>query len=382
MLKKSMLGLSLMTAVIAADAQAFNFKGIVETKTPITSPITALNNGVNDAESKPASRFKTVYLMKANLSDKELRAFSAFNPRLGQTQTTTQGLPSNANVGMGNVPVLDQGSHGSCVTFATTAALDALLGKEDYVSQLCNLSLGRYLEEERSDQMSGWDGSDGPTVLNQLLTFGFINKDKQKSGVCGSMKEYPVDEPKNTGIPMSLEDFHKERENLNENLYWETILNSKQRILNAYDHTYNADAVLLAVKKALTTKLEGRDTRVTFGVMLPVQYCSASAGACGKYQKNNDTWVLTDDINYDLRPRLAGHEMVIIGYDDTAEVTEVTTDGTTGKTHKGILILRNSWGKEAGDNGNFYMTYDFFKKFAYEVQKVVLVTDEDLLKQQ
>ena len=40
---------------------------------------------------------------------------------------------------------------------------------------------------------------------------------------------------------------------------------------------------------------------------------------------------------------LGGHAVLAVGYDDT----------------KKCIIVRNSWGKEWGDNGYFYMPYDF-----------------------
>jgi C1A family cysteine protease len=40
-----------------------------------------------------------------------------------------------------------------------------------------------------------------------------------------------------------------------------------------------------------------------------------------------------------------GHEMIIIGYNDNAKV----------------LKLRNSWGPDRGDNGDFYMSYDYYQ---------------------
>jgi C1A family cysteine protease len=66
---------------------------------------------------------------------------------------------------------------------------------------------------------------------------------------------------------------------------------------------------------------------------------------------------------YHDQDKLGGHEMVIIGYDDNA----ISTDRDM-KVHHGLLTLRNSWGDKAGDHGNYYMSYDFFKKFAMEVQ--------------
>ena len=74
-------------------------------------------------------------------------------------QTKSWGnLPKRILLGMNNVPVLDQGSHGTCVTFAITAAIDAALSKGDYISQLCQLELGTYLEP-MGYSVSGWDGS-------------------------------------------------------------------------------------------------------------------------------------------------------------------------------------------------------------------------------
>ena len=65
------------------------------------------------------------------------------------THRTTCGKGSYKNIGMNNVPVLDQGRHGSCATFAATGALDAALtkpsGELGYISQLCNLDLGNYV---------------------------------------------------------------------------------------------------------------------------------------------------------------------------------------------------------------------------------------------
>ena len=65
-----------------------------------------------------------------------------------QTQNLNNDLPNKVQLGMANVPVLDQGIHGSCAVFAVTAALDAALKRGDHVSQLCLLQLGNYLEAE------------------------------------------------------------------------------------------------------------------------------------------------------------------------------------------------------------------------------------------
>ncbi len=38
-------------------------------------------------------------------------------------------------------------------------------------------------------------------------------------------------------------------------------------------------------------------------------------------------------------------------------------------------MIRNSWGDEVGDHGNYYMTYDFFKKFVMDIQDIINSTD-------
>jgi C1A family cysteine protease len=43
-------------------------------------------------------------------------------------------------------------------------------------------------------------------------------------------------------------------------------------------------------------------------------------------------------------PRLGGHALLAVGYDD----------------HKEVFIVRNSWGEEFGDKGYCYMPYEFF----------------------
>ena len=99
---------------------------------------------------------------------------------------------------MNGVPVLNQGRHGSCVTFAVTAAMDAVIGHGDYISQLCSLELGKSLEYN-GYLPSGWDGSLGPIVLNQFSRFGVVSKNDQASKSCADVKEYPLADGKKHG---------------------------------------------------------------------------------------------------------------------------------------------------------------------------------------
>jgi C1A family cysteine protease len=101
--------------------------------------------------------------------------------------------------------------------------------------------------------------------------------------------------------------------------------------------------------------------------MLPVKHCSA--GACGQYHAVNDTWALSDEIINDPDPELGGHEMIITGYDDNAVVVD-----KAGTKHQGVLTLRNSWGSDVADHGEYYMTYDFYKHFVMDAHKLMMIT--------
>jgi C1A family cysteine protease len=57
-----------------------------------------------------------------------------------------------------------------------------------------------------------------------------------------------------------------------------------------------------------------------------------------------------DHTNYCPEKPEAGHEVVVIGYDDGQK----------------LLKIRNSWSSDAGDSGNFYMTYAFFNAMAMD----------------
>lgn len=366
MYRKLLVGISLLAISCATNATSIQIKGSIKASAEVTTQ--SVTTGAMFS-SEPAS--KDVYLMNVQLTPEQQNNFFQ---RHRQNQSVFMSaksleLPSQADVGMNGVPVLDQGQHGTCATFANTAAIDALLGKGDYVSQLCNLTLGHYLER-RGYAPSGWDGSNGQYVLNQMVQFGIVSKENQQNKSCGSLKEYPVYSGSEIGKPMSLDDFIVVSEQLADEskgslFYWKSILDFTSSFgLDAAD-VYDGEKVLTHVKKALATKAENTDSRVTFGVLLPYKHCNV--GACARFHKRNDTWAMVQEIKDDAHPKIGGHEMIITGYDDEA----MATDQNNVK-HKGILKIRNSWGSDVGDKGEFYMTYDFFKEYVMEVQKISL----------
>lgn len=301
---------------------------------------------------------KVVQLMQLQLSEQIAQVLGRnitmmlSNPRFGEVKSGN--LPDKYNATMNSVPVLDQGRWGTCATFASTAGVDATLGLtgDASVSQLCNLELGKTLNNPPGAN-GGWDGSFGYIVLGQVQDYGYLPMTYQKVQGCGGLKAYPVNGGSN-GVAMSKEDFEKTAQHSFTQANWKTI-HAYNGSFKPLDPTEGAVA-LDKVKQAVA-----RGDRVVFGTLL--DQWAGQAGAVGKYNGvNNDTWLLTDQIKKDIEQGWpAGHEMVIYGYDDSACATY-----DNGQKQCGLLRLRNSWGEGAGSQGDYFMTYDYFKTMSIE----------------
>lgn len=320
----------------------------------IAQPIRPSNHYSLKASSTP----KSITLLKLELSNEVQQRFKHRLEKIlhDVPLNIPKPLPTQVQLGMNNVPVLDQGAHGTCVTFSSTAAIDAALNKGDYISQLCQLELGRHLENN-AYTVSGWDGSWVRTVLTQMDLFGLVSKEWQKTNGCGGLTEYPI--TGNTpNAEMTLADYHAISESMPEELLtWSSLLEPYQVILDQVD----MNQTLTNVKIALNA-----GDRLVFGVLL-LDFTQGIAGAVGTHNAHDDTWVLTPEIAADINDQaeFAGHAMIITGYDDNAIVTDAQ-----GRQYKGLLTLRNSWSSYVGDKGDFYMTYDYFKALALEVQRI------------
>lgn len=259
------------------------------------------------------------------------------------------------NLGMNNVPTLNQGTHGSCVTFALTAAIDALIGKGDYVSQLCLLSLGQYLQQH-SYADSGWKGMLPQILATRIQEHGIINKAIQMKEGCGGLNQYPLMsfDPDNE---MSLEDYHAKAEEIDDSNYFESssLLDIFQFLL---EETPRKN-ILAEVKSSL----EQGDRLVMASIIIADENLSL----WGKYHEENDSWVYLPELKtaFETFDNISAHELVIMGYDDDAVAID-----QNGEAHQGLLILRNSWGPNVGDHGDFYMAYDYFNAFAFDVLRI------------
>lgn len=341
------LAMALSTNIYAQDLK------VVGT---ITQTLKAPQNKTLNTKAKK----QDIKLLKMQLSPNAIQTLnkrSTATINKANTLITPAHLPQKIELGMNDVPVLNQGSFGSCVTFATTAAVDAALNKGDYVSQLCQLQLGLYLEKN-GYAPSGWDGSIGRLVLSQMEQFGIVSKEKQKTMGCGGLTEYPQSEQPTWETAMPLEKFRE----LSEDLYEKTIIFSP--ILDIYQAIMERTDTNKTINDVKTALNEG--DRVTFAVLL-LDFDLGTMGAIGSHHSQFDTWVLTPEIARDiyLNPLFGGHEMVITGYDDNAIAID-----DQGRQHKGLFTLRNSWGDQYGDKGNFYMSYDYFKVLVIEAQRI------------
>ncbi len=276
-------------------------------------------------------------------------------------------LPSDVQLRMNQVPVLDQGNHGTCATFAVTAAINAVLNKGAYVSELCQLQVGNYLSKHGYTP-SGWNGSLGRLVLSQMDSLGIISKEQQATHGCGGFDQYPTQDA-DPESSMNVEEYHQISEPLDqEKVTWWPILDVFQALTIRLD----TNTILTDVKTALAS-----GDRVMFGILL-LDFDLGTMGAVGTktgtFTKSHyDTWVLTPEIARDilLRPEFGGHAMLITGYDDNAVAID-----DKGREYKGLLTLRNSWGKKVGDQGDFYMSYDYFKLLVLEAQQIHNVDDD------
>lgn len=338
-----------MLASGAAIAQDVNIVGNI--KQSIKVPTNAHHLSAQDFE-------KEISFLKIELSEHAKQKIAS--RALKESQSNKMGLivgkSSKIQLGMGNVPVLDQGTHGTCVTFAVTGAIDAVLNKGDYLSQLCPLQLSHYLESI-SYTSNAWGGSFGPIVLNQLNLFGLVSKSQQKANGCGGLSDYPLrGEDPETEMPAS--DYHQISEPMDPRVVtWTAVFDAYQ----VFDDKMDMNIAINSVKAALNA-----GDRVTFGVLFP-DVEQGVAGAIGKFHTTNDSWILTPEIAKDinLQEPLPGHEMIITGYDDDAVAFD-----SHGRSYRGLFTLRNSWGSNLGDQGNFYMSYSYFKALALEADRI------------
>lgn len=263
---------------------------------------------------------KVIQFLKVNITDKmQSKLTQAYYNMLftGGEIDYSKGIvrfnesPSAKDIGMENVPVLDQGSYGTCVTFASTAALDAKFKIGDYIDQQCSLALDLTLG--KNYWHGAWTAND---VILPLKKYGIVGKNS-----CFNVR-YP-----NPNQKVDLEAYQK----LSYKYFADDII------------TENTKGNLTAVKEAINA-----GKRVLIGFLYNSDFSSTMIDKNGEQPQKNrgGLWACyqpNDTRNRCVRTN-SGHEVIIIGYDDKQQ----------------LLKIRNSWSSTVGDNGDYYMTYNFF----------------------
>lgn len=287
--------------------------------------------------------------------------------------TVEDHLPSEVNLTMNGVPVLDQGSYATCVTFAVTAAIDAQINKGDYISQLCLLQLSRSVIEN-TFWHSLWEGSSIRILLSYLSQYGVMTTDYQKKGFCNNVQTYPLTyNEKYLKHKMTPAQYHAHSVDIFRNYEIEpqilfnfthiySMEGGPDRILtigNNSDGWITPEAAFAATRKSIA---EGNRVILEF-------LFKGSNMRIGIKNTENDTWFMSNELRsiFNSQRYLTDandwyyHLVVIYGYDDNLTVRDAE-----GETQTGVFLVRNSWGEERPE----YMTYDYFKLMALEATSI------------
>jgi hypothetical protein len=276
-------------------------------------------------------------------------------PQPIRLQNKLSARPSQIQLGMNKVPPLDQGPHGTCATFATVAALDAMTNKGDYISPLCLLTINEYLAAH-ARTTTLWDGGFPKQIFNLASMFGIVNMSNQQKFGCGGMTQYP----KSTVSlypQIDVDNYYAISENLQKIVRYDTT-----NIFDVFQFIYEERSIASVEANAKSALAHG--DRLTLGIMIAPD---DSVGAHGSYHKKNDTWVLSDKIKtyFESGDDIGGHALVLTGYNDNADVID-----DEGKKHHGLFTVRNSWGPSAGDNGDYYISYDYFRALLIDLVRL------------
>lgn len=228
-------------------------------------------------------------------------------------------ISSKKELGMNNVPVLDQGMEPTCITFAVTALLNAIKNKGDFISQQCFLQLSETIASYQCP--SAWNGTWGSCLLNQAKQYGVVNN-----------KDCPNEYPNKYAGPISVNQHY----DLSNNGQW------------SYSFNYTK------LKKANDINIIRNNIANNKRVLVSFLINKYSNTGDPIFEYKNGLWRLPSG-TYDSKQvcgysmeKCAGHAVVITGYDDDNK----------------IFRVRNSWGDKLGANGDYFMSYDYLSVMA------------------
>lgn len=341
---KGILASSFLFGILSAHANQQSidqdipdvFQGSFQTAIEINpAPLSSLQNSAM-LTTEDITGIKIISLMRLvptpEMTEKAERVAALLNAGLAKENDYSEGVESfhtsktAKDLDMNDVPVLDQGQHGTCVTFASTVVLDALLEKGDFIDQQCSLAHNLFLGKNY------WDGANyASQIIEPLQKYGVVEKNN-------CTETYPA--PK---LKIKTDDY-------------KNLVNADVTVENVAFTHYNS-VTIDHVRKAIDA---GR--RLTLGFQLKANSDTVSVQGFdvtidGKKRKGG-LWACkqpSSTKNY-CGFSISGHEVVIVGYDDEQK----------------LLKIRNSWSAKSGENGDFYMTYEFFDAMSIDATEVWL----------
>lgn len=291
-------------------------------------------------------------------------------------------------------PVFQQGKNGVCVTYAVTAALNILYqNAENKISKICSLNLGQWLSKQSHDffvnnkqnhpliynavsmlknlginnYRSGWDGSYGYVVLSQLSTYGTVSNTSENLKQCGHPPKREKNSPKITEAPSALSPkTYQILQGKNKNYTWQTLCKPDKPCQRDIIEKIKLaiDKGNLVIISAVLPKIRSNATTFKYYPNLSQKRPDIVKDSLLLEKMENNVFAYTESLyecmsNHLCKQNSFGHAMMLYGYAEDPE-----------EPGNGIFYLRNSWGKRAGDIGDYYMTYNYADKLLYEAYEI------------
>ena len=313
------------------------------------------------------------YLTSGQSSDSTLMNDNSGNMNKLGAATYSKGNSS----AISSMPVLDQGTTGTCATFSTTAGLDILTQKStDNYNIYDSLCMGVYLSEQdaayfnqsvaneltqwQSYDNNGnlvfpnpWNGSVADIVLSQDSAYGMVNgqaKDDQDGQFANNSSSKQIN-PSSASYNFVAPAFTMTP------LYGvgETASFSNSTLVkNALDH---GKLVVIGIPVDDSNNMP----QYSNGMLMNIY---PDANVKGQYDIGNanaqnltpDAWVCSEQIASDINNNVkgvGGHAVLVTGY-----IPSSTYGGG------GFFVIRNSWGSSFGSNGNCFVSFDYLNNYS------------------
>jgi hypothetical protein len=318
----------LSISAFAEDNKSEYFK--IEGSHSAIFPLKNKNLEINSFNNEALSGIKTIQLNSITVSDlfKEKNKLAIqymnindaeFDYKNGITPFTNSAY--SIDLGMGSVPVLDQGAHGTPLTFSSVTALAAKLKQGDLMDLQCSFALTNLFNDRNILNNYNSPGQ----IIDLFKKYGIVHKNDCFGHIYPdpsqivTLKKYLTRSDKNYSSQMTYHYSEKANADL-----VKATLKAGYRVVISTALADNSDPISV---NGFNVKIKGTTKNYDGGLW-----------AC-KQPGNSSNYCVDQN---------AGHEVVVIGFDDKQQ----------------LFKIRNSWGIDVGEKGNYYMTYSFFNAMA------------------